>query len=827
MRTSTTTSSTKAAFLALVASLLALALCANGQGVPSSAVPSFSFGNFTSRSETQFGIFGGPIFGPTALTLLNNIPGTQREEFVAVWYLNRVHFESFNVSFNLQMSNLAPTGLGNSDGFALVFQNASTRVFGAGLGYGITPDYPDTGIRNSVAIEFDTYLNENLNDPTSNHISVHTSSPTAPLNNADESNSVTPPGPVSSIPPIAGYTYQYFVQYLNNQLSVYMNNTLAYQATLNIPSVLSLGPNGAYIGLTTSCNGPCENILVNSFSYNYISVLSGSKSFVNGIRNNSIAGQASYFNIQTVDTNGYYYQSGGNAGSWGVTFTPIGNAMPVTAPTINIDDMKNGQYVVSYTPTWAGLYRVSVTYNSQTLYSTPFTLSVIPGPIDAANCVVSGSTTGGVAGQTLNLSIIGKDAYNNINYNNNPAASFTASLGGQSFVSTFVGNGTYRIPYSFTTAGTYSLSVVSSGSGQAVQGSPFSVTITPALPYAANSVASGTGTVGGTAGTTLSVSVSVYDMYKNLITSSLPANYHLYGYWDKRAAGANLTAFTPQGNAFVATYTINTSGTYHLNLVLGPNAQPISGSPFAVVITPQTTPSAAQSVAYGPGLRTASAGSNATFTVQARDAFGNNMTTVSGQPTVAVSFTTSSGVQQAATVYVAQNPAVPSLFSVSYATTHATVMSMSVTLNGAPISGSPFSTVIQPGPLYPPNCFAQGLGLTSVQTNTPLTFVVITVDAYDNRLTTGGARIAATLVDQKSGATVVPVVTDLNNGGYNLAYTLTKAGNYSVTITANGTPIGPPGTTYSVYAPSTGLGTLGWTLVVLGGEWRHCGPGRD
>jgi len=134
-------------------------------------------------------------------------------------------------------------------------------------------------------------------------------------------------------------------------------------------------------------------------------------------------------------------------------------------------------------------FRAAVTYNSQTLYSTPFTLSVIPGPIDAANCVVSGSTTvrlpsfsvflfcfvfdgrsrslamrqGGVAGQTLNLSIIGKDAYNNINYNNNPAASFTASLGGQSFVSTFVGNGTYRIPYSFTTAGTYSLSVVSSG----------------------------------------------------------------------------------------------------------------------------------------------------------------------------------------------------------------------------------------------------------------------------------------------------------------------------------------------------------------------------
>jgi len=50
----------------------------------------------------------------------------------------------------------------------------------------------------------------------------------------------------------------------------------------------------------------------------------------------------------------------------------------------------------------------------------------------------------------------------------------------------------------------------------------------------------------------------------------------------------------------------------------------------------ETTPSAAQSVAYGPGLRTASAGSNATFTVQARDAFGNNMTTVSGQRTLAL-----------------------------------------------------------------------------------------------------------------------------------------------------------------------------------------------
>jgi hypothetical protein len=44
-------------------------------------------------------------------------------------------------------------------------------------------------------------------------------------------------------------------------------------------------------------------------------------------------------------------------------------------------------------------------------------------------------------------------------------------------------------------------------------------------------------------------------------------------------------------------------------------------------------------------------------------------------------------------------------------------------------------------------------------------------------------------------------VQDLNNGAYNVGFTLTRAGTYNITITANGTPIGKD-TKYSMIVPS-------------------------
>lgn len=91
------------------------------------------------------------------------------------------------------------------------------------------------------------------------------------------------------------------------------------------------------------------------------------------------------------------------------------------------------------------------------------------------------------------------------------------------------------------------------------------------------------------------------------------------------------------------------------------------------------------------------------------------------------------------------------LFTVNYIPTQAITTRIIVTLNGQPIQGSPFSVDVKPGPIDPKNCFAEGLGLVTPKTKTPLSFVVITADHYNNRLRTGGNAIAVTLREQKSG----------------------------------------------------------------------------
>jgi hypothetical protein len=805
------------AFLAITALVHMVA----GQGIRSTAVRHFNFSRFEARDEIHFGVVSNPIFGPENLLLMFYDPfgGDERIEVGAVWYKTRAHLESFNVTFTIRMSNLSHTGVGNPDGFALVVQNHRPNSFGAGaggIGYGATPDFDDLGVRKSVAIEFDTYMDENLGDPNSNHISVHHTTDDRVHNSAHEEHSLMPPGAVSTIPGIAGFTHKYNIQYIDKQLNVYMDDsgTAVYTADIDIPQILSLNTSGAFIGLTAACIATCENVEVLNWNYNYVSILDASKSFATGITNSSVAGRTSSFTVQGVDTNGYLYTTGGDSAKWSASFTPIGNTG--TSPSISVTDRNDGTYTLSYMPTGAGVYEVTVYYNGNAISGMPLRITVQPAAIDATKSDVSGFVTGGVAGQSLNITILGKDAFNNVNPNNNPPATFTATFnnGGGSATSTFIGNGTYVIPYTLTTARTYTMTVTYNGTAQQVKGSPFNaVNIVPALPEASASVASGAGITGGTAGEPHAVNVLVRDRFQNVITSSLPAGYQLVGIWDKPAAGNNVT-FTPTSNGTLSgSYSITTAGSYRLTIVMAPTGQAISGSPFPITISAKTITAPDHSVASGSGLTTASAGNAASFTVQARDSFDNDMS--SSDATVTVSFTDDSNVPLQISSTSVKNTTNMGQWTVSYVPTNALTTRVSVHLNGVPIKNSPFTVNVQPGTLDPKNCFAEGLGLATPKTKVPLSFVVITADHYNNRLKTGGATIDVSLKEMKSGAVVTGNVQDLNNGAYNVGFTLTRAGTYNITITANGTPIGKD-TKYSMIVPSEGLGALGWALVVLG-----------
>ena len=149
-----------------------------------------------------------------------------------------------------------------ADGFAFVVQNVDASQLGLDggrLGYHSIP--------NSVAVEFDTYLNgPDFNDPNSNHVSVHTRG-TAP-NDAHEQYSrgaTVDPGPLSD-----GNPHTARVVYAPGALSVHVDDlsTPILTVPLDLESTLDLDAGRAFVGFTagTGADAQAHDILSFSFS---------------------------------------------------------------------------------------------------------------------------------------------------------------------------------------------------------------------------------------------------------------------------------------------------------------------------------------------------------------------------------------------------------------------------------------------------------------------------------------------------------------------------------------------------------------------------------
>ena len=152
-------------------------------------------------------------------------------------------------------------------------------------------------------------------------------------------------------------------------------------------------------------------------------------------------------------------------------------------------DNKDGSYSVSYLANRVGTYTMLLILSASTITQT-YTVVVKPGPLDAAQCDVSGQTSTAVAGITSKLSIATRDSWYNgrISGGDSLVATLSRLMAGggytapTSLVVTDSADGKFASTYYVETSGSYKivLSLVKSGIHTPIGTSPYSLTVKPA-----------------------------------------------------------------------------------------------------------------------------------------------------------------------------------------------------------------------------------------------------------------------------------------------------------------------------------------------------------
>ncbi|MBA0664451.1 hypothetical protein Goklo_004448, partial [Gossypium klotzschianum] len=113
------------------------------------------------------------------------------------------------------------------------------------------------------------------------------------------------------------------------------------------------------------------------------------------------------------------------------------------------------------------------------------------------------------------------------------------------------------------------------------------------------------------------------------------------------------------------------------------------------------------------------------------------------------------------------------------------------------------------GPVDPFNCMAAGPGIAGGTACAASTFMVVTRDADERKVQSGGAQIKVRVCVGVGRSEQDAIVKDMGDGTYSVTYVVPKRGNYMVNIECNGKPImGSPFPVFFSAGTSTG-GLLG------------------
>lgn len=188
------------------------------------------------------------------------------DQIGSAYYTTQVNVaQGFLTTFNLQI--IPDSGsYTTADGMAFIVQNQGVNALGYSTGH---PGYG--GIRNSIAVEFDTFQNFQLSDPNNNHIGLQ-SCGTA-QNSIDHANSCDLA--LNGNLPLTladGNVHKVQVSYMpgaggSGPFAVAVDGKFILKATVNLSTLLSLNGNDAWVGFTAGSGAAWEFGEVKSWTF--------------------------------------------------------------------------------------------------------------------------------------------------------------------------------------------------------------------------------------------------------------------------------------------------------------------------------------------------------------------------------------------------------------------------------------------------------------------------------------------------------------------------------------------------------------------------------
>lgn len=545
------------------------------------------------------------------------------------------------------------------------------------------------------------------------------------------------------------------------------------------------------------------------------------------------AGIEAKFSIKARDVEGNDIKEGGEVFTV-VLFHSENNDEKVIG---KVEDKKNGTYEVTYTAKLAGEYSMEIKLideeNKENDSDEPevFLLKGCPMRVDVTACPTSDPSkcqldgmgiNSAVAGVEANFNIVSYDAYGNKGLG---GEDFTAVLtsGSEKIDATVVDNkdGTYTVSYTCPAAGEYDLQVFLKGQPLGLAKKVVVKDAGVSTPEKCILVGFDDALLDQKAGTLSKFQIQAKDRHNNLRSSG---GEKFTVTLTHKTSGEVVEANVVDNNdgKYDVDFTLFKSGEYDMNVAL--NGTAFVNKDIKVRDTGVTSPE--HSVVTGDeDFKNLKAGKPKTFTIEARDEFGNkrseggehftlqitSKTTLKDVPDKNFSVVDNNDGTYSATMTVEEVSEYAMQVLLKTAQKRSKEESETPTENveneddkkklgalGAlkgfltqfkyeNIAGFPTDiNVTDSGETDPSKTLFEGDGLRLAISNQLATFNVICRDAFSNRRTAGGDEVIVSLVNDRRKTSIAAEVTDHQDGTYEVQYIPNVSGDYRIEVKING-----------------------------------------